>query len=120
MNDARMVLIVKLTCVTDIPSSDGTINCPIRLTPACPGSNRNPNSSPRILRLGNCIANCAAPPATTPTATPMIGSSRRGERNNAQPMMKIFRNNAAYAGTAKARIEFNMPIATEARLMNNR
>jgi hypothetical protein len=34
--------------------------------------------------------------------------------------MNIFKNKAAYAGTANARTEFKIPIAIAARLMNRR
>ena len=57
MKDARIVLIVKLTCVTDSPSSDGSISWPIRFTPGWPGSKRMPNKNPLALRLGICMRN---------------------------------------------------------------
>ena len=114
------MLTVILTCVTDSPISDGTINEPMRLTPGWPGSNRKPNSMPRRLSPGNCMANCAAPPATTPIATPRIGSGNVGERNSAQPMMKTLKKTGDRAGAAKARSEFRTPMASAARLMNNR
>ena len=66
------------------------------------------------------MANCAAPPATTPMATPRIGSGIIGDKNSAQPMMKILKNTGENAGAAKARMEFRMPIASAARLIKIR
>ena len=114
------MLTVILTCVTDSPISDGTINEPMRRTPGWPSSNRQPNSIPRLQSPGTCIANCAAPPATTPTATPRIGSARSGDRNSAHPMMKRLNSTGDSAGAANARSEFRTPIASAAKLMKSR
>ncbi len=75
---------------------------------------------PCLARATTCIPYCSAPPTVTPSPTARIGTEKFGARKMADAIMPRLKNAGARAGIKKERSEFNVPMASAARLIKRR
>ncbi len=96
-----MVLISRLICATETPSTAGAMSLRTRCTPSSRQTGSKRGSMPILARAGSWIASCRTPPRSTAQASASTGGSNQGAANSAMPMKDRFSNTGVKAGRAK-------------------
>ena len=113
-----MVLISRLICDTETPSTAGAMSLKMRCTPSSRQTGSKRGSMPIFASAGNWIANCNAPPRNTAQASASTGGSNQGAAKSAMPMKERFSRTGVKAGSAKRLQVLRMPAASATSDMN--
>ena len=114
-----MVLISRLICATETPSTAGAMSLSTRCTPSSRQTGSKRGTMPILASAGSWIASCSTPPRTTAQARARTGGSNQGAANSAMPMKDRFSSTGVNAGRANRLHVLRTPAASATSDMNS-